>query len=83
MAGGYICEMEAYEHQVIVITLKGRIGKGTADKWNNELFKLKKLFGDQMIAVTMRGEKTPERFQVTKPSQRRPGRKRPAARRRR
>ena len=60
--------LEPYEHQVIVITLKGPIDKKICDKWNSFMkeIKGKKWFGDRMIAITMHGLPTPEDWRKKK-----------------
>ena len=64
MSGGYLKDgLKAFEHQVVIFTFKGPIDLATCQSWNQEIHELKKSFGDKLIAVTLVGENTPEKFQ--------------------
>lgn len=61
MSGGYINRpgLKAGEHLLITFSFKGPITKVKCDKWDDTIDMLKALFGEQMIAITHAGEKTP------------------------
>ena len=62
MSGGFIEEQGQYEHQVVIITFKGTITKGQRTKWNDAIYALKAGFGSNVIAVTTKGNSTPQQY---------------------
>jgi hypothetical protein len=62
MSGGYIDELDENEHQVVIVTLKGPIKPEHAHKWNQALHDFKQAVGQNVIAVTLDGNKTPKNF---------------------
>jgi hypothetical protein len=70
MSGGYtgietgntLNTLNANEHQVIVITIKGPITKAVMDEWNDFMKQIKPKFAGNMIAVTIDGADTPHKF---------------------
>ncbi len=59
MSGGFIKPQKAGAHQVVIFTFAGPLKKGDAEKWNNEVEKLKAMFGSKVMGVTMQGHTTP------------------------
>ena len=63
MSGGYVETQGDYDHQVIVINIKGKIDVDKQNAWNESMFEMKKILGAQLIAVTLGGRPTPRKFQ--------------------
>jgi hypothetical protein len=69
MTGGYICEQESGDHQVVIFTFAGKITKEQKDAWNGVVRKFKnKTFRPvgALTGVTIRGESTPPEFRPKK-----------------
>ena len=60
MSGGYLKDgLKAGEHQVIIFTFKGEIDQPKCKEWNQQILRLKKLLGNNVIGVTVDGLPTP------------------------
>lgn len=59
MSGGYIKPQRQGDHQIVVFTFIGQIDAKKVDKWNRALLELKKLFGDSLTGITIKGDPTP------------------------
>lgn len=83
MSGGYISEegLKDGEHQVVIFAFKGPIAATKGQEWNEAINSLKKMFGNQVIAVTMQGLPTPPQYMPpasglgAKPAAKTPGKK--------
>jgi hypothetical protein len=59
MSGGYVNPQGQWEHQVIIITIKGEFTQAEADAWNAKMDELKATLGNKRVtAVTMTGGQT-------------------------
>jgi len=57
MSGGDIKPQNAGDHQVVIFTFAGELQQGDVDRWNQEILRLKQIFGpDKVMAVTIKGE---------------------------
>jgi hypothetical protein len=62
MSGGYIDPQGDGEHQFVTFTFAGRVTQAQADAWNNEIARLKQMFGARLVGVTVTGKPTPPQF---------------------
>ena len=56
MSGGDIKAQQSGEHQVVIFTFAGSLQQKDVDDWNREVLRLKQVFGDKVMAVTIKGE---------------------------
>jgi hypothetical protein len=65
MSGGYINRpdgLKVGEHVLITVAIKGDVKPETCRAWDENMETLKARLGDRAIAITVVGEKTPEKF---------------------
>jgi hypothetical protein len=66
MSGGYIDPQGDGDHQFVTFTFAGAVTEAQANQWNDEINKLKLLFGPRMLGVTVKGLRTPDKFLTKK-----------------
>ena len=59
MSGGFIRRQASGEHQVVIFTFAGELSPDQVKKWNDTIAELKKMFGERLTGVTLRGEPSP------------------------
>ena len=59
MSSGFLNPQQEGEHQVILFTFTGKITAAEQKAWNDQLLALKKRFGNRLVAVTIKGDRTP------------------------
>jgi hypothetical protein len=71
MSGGFLNPQKEGEHQIVTFTFIGRIDPGRVKKWNANLAKIKKLFKNNLVGITVRGDPTPDEFRPSRPKKKR------------
>jgi hypothetical protein len=59
VSGGFLGRQQPGEHQVVILTFAGALTEGQVTAWNEALRGLKIQLGPAMMAVTIKGEKSP------------------------
>ena len=59
MSSGYLNPQDKGGHQVILFTFTGRITSAEKREWNRQILALKRKFGTRLVAITLKGDKTP------------------------
>jgi len=62
MSGGFLKPQKPGDHQVVTFTFVGELKKEVVDRWNDDILQLKRMFGNQVVAVTTRADPTPARL---------------------
>jgi hypothetical protein len=61
MSSGYLNPQDKGEHQVILFTFTGKITPAEKRRWNQQILALKRQFGNRLVAITLKGDKTPKK----------------------
>jgi hypothetical protein len=59
VSGGFLARQQQGEHQVVILTFAGELTAAQVTAWNEALGGLKIQMGPRMMAVTIKGEKSP------------------------
>lgn len=74
MSGGVIRPQKSGEHQTVIFTFAGKLSPAHAEKWNQEIHKLKTHLETndvRLLGITIKGDTTPNRFLIKKKSKKR------------
>jgi hypothetical protein len=67
MSGGVIRPQKSGEHQTVIFTFAGKLSQAHAERWNQEIHKLKTHLETndvRLLGITIKGDTTPNRFLV-------------------
>jgi hypothetical protein len=69
MSGGVIRPQKPGEHQTVIFTFAGKLSPAQAEKWNQEIHKLKTHLETgkvRLLGITIRGDTTPPKWRPKK-----------------
>ena len=59
MSGGYIGQQAEGGHQVVIFTFLGALKPDGVRQWNDVILELKRMFGPNLVGLTIKSQPTP------------------------